>query len=612
MEKLLELIRQEKYQEACEGFRSLYLKTHNPYALYYSTLLEYLYLEQKDYTSLSENFRKLIRCKRDIREASYSPFLSLLLELEAYPEALDVSKKALSEHVESFMIHFAYASGLYRIENRSKDAVSETLQALKDESIDQNQKFLCYDLIIEIYRTEGNLQKARDYLNKVYLLAPNTAALHLLELKQALAENDEQKIEQYKKLTFGDEETRLEALRTVGNFCFDRHRYEEAINCYEQLKELLSAPYFAERKILLCLLKMKRFDDCFRTLDSMDPNDPDVRFLYGYCYQERGYKQDLLHASRDFLRAYELSQDPDLLEYYGESCYCMKDLAGLEKAIHLLKKKKPQSQYVHLLKADLAQLKQRFHTAEKEIRILQHNGSFTPIKLAYEGKKYYRNPTLCDKIYAHYIQSSDESVPMLRSRIIAYLYGEYGTLADILQAEKAVHRLEHHEENNNCSFSVIGAFYLQKKEYQTALTFFREGDRRYTEGTDSCQCCSGYLSYCYLMGLGVERNIEKAFSICSMIREKEQDDLCENVACLYAECAMLLNKEMEAAYDLLEKSISRRYATPCYFTLIRLGKRLNRRTGKYKRHFQASLKHTTDLEAKYYLTDPKIFMMNNY
>ena len=68
---------------------------------------------------------------------------------------------------------------------------------------------------------------------------------------------------------------------------------------------------------------------------------------------------------------------------------------------------------------------------------------------------------------------------------------------------------------------------------------------------------------------------------------------------------------LNEVYNFLEQTINRRYSCSRYFTLIKLGKLIDKDTKKYEKLYKKSIKYASEKEREYYLNNPNEFMMNN-
>ena len=94
--------------------------------------------------------------------------------------------------------------------------------------------------------------------------------------------------------------------------------------------------------------------------------------------------------------------------------------------------------------------------------------------------------------------------------------------------------------------------------------------------------------------------------------EENYSVVSESLGNAYAECAILLKKDLEPVYDFLVKTIERRYTLGRYFMIIKVGKLLGKDVSYYEMMYKKSFKFENKLESDYYKNNPQTFMMNNF
>ena len=119
------------------------------------------------------------------------------------------------------------------------------------------------------------------------------------------------------------------------------------------------------------------------------------------------------------------------------------------------------------------------------------------------------------------------------------------------------------------------------------------------------------LAECYYQGIGVEQNYQEAYDLLKDIIINDKKEITDNLVCLYAELSIVLNLDLNEVYNFLEQTINRRYSCSRYFTLIKLGKLIDKDTKKYEKLYKKSIKYASEKEREYYLNNPNEFMMHN-
>lgn len=169
MEKFVRMLEEGNVEEAYSGFKKIYEEEKNIYALYYVAMIDIEYHRDADAKQLFRNFETLARCsEREIREAVYSPLLSLCLENEDYEHAYTYASKALREDVGGYFVYLSYAKGLYYVEKDTSSEVEEYVeQALEEENLSFDLKDLAYRFLIEFYADTGLFEKGESLVRKL-------------------------------------------------------------------------------------------------------------------------------------------------------------------------------------------------------------------------------------------------------------------------------------------------------------------------------------------------------------------------------------------------------------------------------------------------------------
>ena len=113
-------------------------------------------------------------------------------------------------------------------------------------------------------------------------------------------------------------------------------------------------------------------------------------------------------------------------------------------------------------------------------------------------------------------------------------------------------------------------------------------------------------------GIGIKKDVNKAYEVALQTINDNYEVVSESLGNAYAECAIMLNKDLSPVYDFLIRTRERRYSLGRYFMIIKVGKLLNKDVSYYEKMYQKSFKYDTKLERAYYKNNPTTFMMNNF
>lgn len=609
MQKLLSLINEQKYDEALEGFEEIYKQSNNPIALYYITFIKYYYKDSYDKDEIYDNFKILYNYSKDIRLHIYDFYLSFLMDNEDYENALEVSSKALKECNPNFVYYYSYSRSLAKLSKDLNKATEFANKSVKCEELTELQKTIAYTNLMEIYTLKREFNLAKETINKMYLFSSNIPHIALLELQLSISEGNNKEIEKLTEENLKYEQNTFETYRLLCEYYYETNQFELAIKYHNLIKPFLVSPSFANEKIAICYLYLNKYDEGIKLLKE-NPLDDEAHtnYLLGEMYYYKGGKDNLKEASNYYTKALEKSHSKEnILKSLGDTYFELVDLENLLKTANKLKDLK--SNYSYYLEACYYRLSQKFDEAEKLIKAIKKE-KIPDFKLNFIIDNCSKNPETLNDYHNEAFSKDDNH--SIRNKIKILMFGEYGHNISMEEAKKHVLELEKREDLHTCAYSTIANYYLLVEDYEKAYKYAKEGYDKYLNGEEPCQCCAAFVAYLKLKGLGINQDIEEAYNICKDIEQREYGDVNENVGHVYAECAILLSKDLNRIYELLEKTLFRRYSPSRYFMLVKAGNLLNKDTSKYAKLLKESLKHCSIREKEYYSIEQTDFLLNNY
>ena len=531
------------------------------------------------------------------------------MDNEDYETALDVSSKALKECNPSFVYYYAYSRSLSKLNKDLNKAIEFANKSIKCEELTELQKTIAYTNLMEIYMLKREFNLAKETINKMYLFSSNIPYISLLELQVSISEGNNEEIARLTEESLKYEQNTFETYRLLCEYYYESDQFELAIKYHNLIKPLLVSPSFANEKIAICYLYLNQYDEGIKLLKENPLDDEGhTNYLLGEMYYYKGGKSNLKEAAYHYKKALDKSDNKEtILKSLGDTYFELVDLENLLKTANELKKL--ENNYSYYLEACHYRLTQKFDEAEKLIKTIKKSG-VSEFKLNYIIDNCSTNPEVLNDYHNESFTKDDNH--SIRNRIKILMFGEYGHNISMEEAKKHVLELEKKDNLHTCAYSTISTYYLLTEDYQKAYKYAKEGYDKYLNGEEPCQCCAAFVAYLKLKGLGVKKDIEEAYKICEDIEKRELGDVNENAGHVYAECAILLNKDLNRIYELLEKTLFRRYSPSRYFMLIKIGNLLNKDTSKYTKLLKESLKHCSIREKEYYSTKQTDFLLNNY
>ena len=208
----------------------------------------------------------------------------------------------------------------------------------------------------------------------------------------------------------------------------------------------------------------------------------------------------------------------------------------------------------HYLEASYYRLTQRFDEAENLLKYMK-DSKVPQFRINTIIDNCSTKPEVLDDYHNESFNKKD--MYSLRDCLKFLMFGEHKNEISLEKAQEYAQQLENIENLNTCGYSTLANYYLFKNEDEKAYELATKGYDKYLKGEESCQCCGAFVAYCKLTGRGTAKDIEEAYNICKDIELRELGDVNENAGHVYAECAILLDKDLNHIYELLEKTLFR-------------------------------------------------------
>ena len=610
MQELLTLLNEQKYEEALAGFQKMYEMTNNPIALYYVTFIKYYYLQDSNIEELGNNFKVLYNYSKDVRLHIFDFYLSFLMDNKDYEQGLEVSSKSLKETKPNFINCYAYSKSLCQLKRNLDVALEYAKKSIEIEELTEMQKLFAYSNLIEIYSAKKEFDLAKETINKLYLMSSNVTYITLLELQLAMDMEDENEIQRLSKENLQFEQNKFETLRLLCIYYYEHDNYDLAIEYHKQIKPLIESQSFINEKLAICYLYAEKYDEGIKLLNEEPLDDLGHNYyLLGELYYYKGGKSNYKKAAENYSKSLDLVQNKvKVLKALGDVYFELVDTENLLKIVEELHKHSKHG-YVDFLEAAYYRLTQKFDEAEKLLKYMK-----TPEVPNFRINSIIDNcaskPEILDNYHNRaFVQTDKYSI---RDRAKFLMFGEHGNKLSLEEAKKHIEELQALKDLHTCGYSVISNYYLFTNEDKKAYEYAKAGYEKYLNEEEPCQCCAPFVAYCKLKGRGTEKDIKGAYEICKDLEKREFGDINENAGHVYAECAISLGEDLNSVYEMLEKTLFRRYSTSRYFMLIKIGEMLNKDVSKYQKMFKESLKHCSQREKDYYSKEQTEFLLNNY
>ncbi len=610
MNELLSLLNEGKYEESLKGFEKLYETTGNPIALYYVTFIKYYYIKTNNLDELYNNFKVLYEYSKEVRINIYEFYLSFLIDNNDYPLAYEVSSRALKETKTNYVNCYAYSRSLAMLNKNLDRAIEYAKKSIEAEDLTEIQKVLAHSNLVEIYSLKKEFKAAKEILNKMYLISSNIPYIALLELQIAIDEENQEEINKAIEENLKYEQNHFDTYKLLCEYYYNTDQYDLAIKYHKLIRPLVTSTSFIDEKIAICYLYLEQYDEGIKyLLENPLENQGHHNYMLGELYFYKWGKENFKHASMYYEKALNLVDNKEkILKCLGDTYFELVDTANLKRIVDELHKISKHG-YVDYLEASYYRLTQKFDEAEKLLKYMKPS-TVPQFRINNIIDNCSTKPEILNDHHNESFSKNDKY--SLRDCLKFLMFGEHGNEISMEKAGEYVEKLQKKDDLNTCGYSTIANYYLFKSEDEEAYKFAKLGYDKYINGEENCQCCGAFVAYCKLNGRGTNKNVEEAYNICKDIEVREFGDVNENAGHVYAECAILLNKDLNHVYELLEKTTFRRYTPSRYFMLIKVGHLLNKDTSKYQKMFNESLKHCSIREKEYYSNNQETFLLNNY
>lgn len=609
MKEYLNLLNKGNIEEAYKGFKELYEKNHNIVALYYLTMIDFEF-KRVPMGELCNNFKILYeKGNYNIKNAIVGIYISVLFfELEDYSTCLSVCEKERKRNKLDPLANLAYSYCLFKKDQNNAD---RSLELLNDSLVaDENFQFiklLVYELMIKIYISKKDVFSAKQILGKLTLLSPKENRLHFLNLLINFAEGNKELDQDSIDIIIKTDHV-SDFVDALYEYCSETQDLQWCIDTLTPYTNKSVYNYLLQRRIALCHLELGRYKETIAYLEELISKDEnidvsDAYFIMAEAYLFIGKKDSLLKAMEYCQESIKLEPHVHKYRSLGLIAKRLRDKELLLKTIECFKEKYPNEKYRLILEAYYYRIEKRFDLAMEAIAPIAKGNKYLPeISEIITACSKKVKPAI--KYYAKELKKGNKFL-----QFVANYYGDYGY--KINTSDELINELDEVKTKDSCDLSLL-ALYLLDKNPKKAISHLAIGIRRYENDLDACPCCIGVYAKCLLEGIGVDKNVNKAYKLTLAAIEKSGGNITDNVLTTFAEACMLLNKDVEKAYQYLIDYQDKKYNPNWLFTMIKLCDVLGVDSSTYKKDFKVAIKQSSIREKEYYSKHPNTTMITNF
>ncbi len=599
----VELLKEQKIEEAYAGFKEHYQKTKDELALYYLTMIDVNYHYDKiDLGYILNNFEILFRSKNaKIRFGIYDTYLSLLLDLDDIEKCYIVSEKARSEGIDSYIVNLAYAKSLVSYKQVYNKEVVTLLQEAIENAPTDNIKEITEVFLCDLYCKHKKYEEAEKLINKTYFsqIKDLTSYLNLMLATYKNPESDN--YSEYEKAM--NSNYKYDSLMFLSDFYYDKEEYGRTLSYLEELLILTNNESFLQMRKVICLVDYGRDDEALAYLATLDQENYDVLMYTAKILIHKNNRKKLDESKKYLLKALDINVNMEIYKYLVKVCDETLDFKTFALVVDRFEKEIPNPL---LIKGKmkyynrLTNFDEAYKIGKKLVKLKHHES------IIFETSFCDPNPTTTYKKIQKLIRNDDYEFFNVR----ANYYGEYGLKINKRECDRFIRKFD--RLNANCTDSLLAKIYLDREDIPNALKVINRGVERFKKDEDNCTCIMGYYIYLMMNGIGMEKDVNKAYEVALQTINDNYEVVSESLGNAYAECAIMLNKDLNPVYNFLIKTRERRYSLGRYFMIIKVGKLLNKDVSYYEKMYRKSFKYDTKLERAYYKNNPTTFMMNNF
>lgn len=617
----IELVNEEKYQEAYDFFQELLEKDQNDVgARYYRATIDFFYLKQN--LKLSYEDMKIVSIKgtKEAKKATYTLLCVLAEEFDEYDKVIEyglLAQNNRSQYSETlyptlgraYYILGINARGNEEYFKKSLDCFQKALELFPDDKID------LYKSLVDVYYRLDRFEDCLEYTQKLMSLGVNDGILYfyrgVCHFYLASEEEDyEDAIYNFdKSLNYNpdDEETTYFRALALGSIGKEEESDKILMDLYNKDKNqsLLNGifHFYANNKKIDKIYKFKDNEEVLKNLPnklfiakSLDFYGDDAQRLQGLKY----YKE-----------LFEETKDIDILQLIFGSYSISDDYNGMidyAKSILALNDVEYPNEYLKETIAQSYRLSGESYEKQKELlEPLKNKGMFID---EYIYLELFINPNRDYKKLSKMIKGSFFKTIDPRLQCSILLYGDYPIKKNhklLLKSVKLLKGVEYH----SCTLTLLGRINeLVFSDNKKAHEFYKKAYELIIDNcSDYCNCAAGFFAHSLINGFNDEINEQEAIRIILREIDKKKFTQSPNVSFIYSYLALKGTDgfSIDTAIKLLLKArFDSIYDLDCIYLLMKCYENINmEESSKYLNMFYENLNYTNQLQKEYYISKMK-------
>lgn len=622
IQELEELVGKTEFVDAYDKAYSYYLETKNSIFLLFRIGLQIDYIQEEDPNKVLNDLLSLHNLPKRVEPIHAFRIVQIALITNNNKLLIEYAKKIIDLGNANSFIYSVYAKAVYDGKKDTAEANKYIDMVINDLEVEDEMLSNAVLLKLQILLDSKQKDKADDLLIKVIHRYSNKEYYHLNALYFDLfCEGKEADIDDRLTHIISKDLKQL-AYEIITSKMQSDSNHLGNIKYSLQMKELIDKEAMLEEidfNLAVSYVETEEIEKAFAIFDDYIDNDKNK--ARGFFYYAKYYKQQRNYdgyrkAIDYYLKANEHLHDPSIYMEISELYIMMYDPKGLSETIEKINTMSRRfrisiSPYIYYLEGEEKAFKNDFDGAQKLITKAYAQGFMNVEYYNIKMIEYAKNPKPYQKYFLkNHILTQDPLDYEYEMRANAYLYGLFGLPIDLKKAKDII--LKAIESNDNCACykTILGRIYLEENN-PLAFNEFQKAVALFEEKKDDCPCGYAYLAYCYIKGIGVDIDIEKAKEIVISAIEKNTYD--PNTMLLFAYLAYQ-DGGFENGYYFLENSIHRvRYDLGREKMLYALALKCDpNKADYYQKRIKIAKKYASKREIAYYDGEYDLPFLKNF
>lgn len=553
------LLREGKLLEAYQYFANLLKEDPKDENAWYLKI-QVMQLMGLDQNRILNEYFKLAKIMKNLTNEVYYNIATIYNEMEEYDNAIKYAKKGLV-NVDENSIRCRYMIAVAHFLKGGTDEIKKSLEQINiciSETSDEDELEFLYSLKVDDLCYLELYDDIEKLLNELYFKIGKIEFIKRMEIrvlinrdgiestKNRYYEHDylqeaRKKIEDYLNMTPSD----YEMVKQLFNVLIDLEDYEEAQKVLKNIEKdkIVSDESIIKEELFLAreLSGIEGLRKKYQELNDKYKENNAVSYYLAYYLEENAKTYDDFIEVRKYAKeSYDLEENElnfsllvsvnQILKNYDENIVIIKER---------LKDNLKNGRLHSLLASAYFGANYPYDMILEEIEKAYSLKYLDTVNYVFDMISIVNNPKHYKTIFNKIAKNDLPKLSQYHTRkmIIAMAYGLNYSKIDYIKALDYIEKQEYEKYELSCLYGLKGRIYeLSENNNDKAFECYQKGYEIYLNdpSPDKCTCAIAYMAHSYLLGIGVEKNIEKAKELIINAINKYHDDVNGNIIYLYA------------------------------------------------------------------------------